>query len=101
MSYDGMNPALDCQECRRLEAENAELRRTSHPQDRLNAMKVDEYEALVPRLEEQIRKAKAIANNALYFNDNSDYQTALYQVCEALGMDPEEEAGKDYIEEDE
>jgi len=52
------------------------------------------------KFEEQIEQAKRIANNALYFGDNSDYQTALYQVCEALGMDPEEEVGKEFMGED-
>ena len=39
-----------------------------------------------------------IANNALYFNDNSDYQTALYQVCSTLRPElDDEEIGVDYI----
>ena len=37
-----------------------------------------------------VDRALRAANNALYFNDNSDYQTALYQVGEALGMKPDE-----------
>lgn len=29
-------------------------------------------------------KAFVIANNALYFNDKSDYQSALWEICETL-----------------
>lgn len=35
-------------------------------------------------MEDRIKKAYAIANNAIYFEDNSDYETALYEVCMAL-----------------
>lgn len=49
---------------------------------------------------ERCEKAFAIANNAIYFNDNSDYLSALYEVCKILDEDNEEEAiGKKYIEE--
>ena len=41
--------------------------------------------------------AKVIANNALYFCDTSDYRSAFYEVCKALGM-PEETIGKNYME---
>lgn len=33
---------------------------------------------------ENVKKAYAIANNAIYFNDNSDYLTALYEICKVL-----------------
>ena len=33
---------------------------------------------------DNVKNAFAIANNAIYFNDRSDYQTALYEVCMAL-----------------
>jgi len=33
---------------------------------------------------DKVNKAFAIANNAIYFNDNSDYLTALYEICETL-----------------
>lgn len=37
-------------------------------------------------MSDPIQEALMIANNAIYFDDNSDYSTALYQVCSALGM---------------
>lgn len=49
---------------------------------------------------ENVKKAFAIANNAIYFNDNSDYLTALYEVCKALNPDIEDALiGSKYIEE--
>jgi hypothetical protein len=39
-----------------------------------------------------------VANNALYFDDNSDYGSALWEVCELLGMD-KDAIGADFIEE--
>lgn len=45
-------------------------------------------------------KAFAVANNAIYFNDCSDYLSALYEVCNELNSDSEYEPGKEYIEED-
>ena len=51
-------------------------------------------------LSERRDKAFAIANNAIYFNDRSDYLTALYEVCKMLNSQIEEsEIGKKYIEE--
>lgn len=48
-----------------------------------------------------VKKAFAIANNAIYFNDNSDFLTALYQVCKTLNPEIEDELiGSKYIEED-
>lgn len=49
---------------------------------------------------ENVKKAFIIANNAIYFNDNSDYLSALYQICHVLNPDIEEELiGTKYIEE--
>jgi hypothetical protein len=39
---------------------------------------------------ESIRKVKKIANNALYFDDSSDYQTALYEILSELGETEED-----------
>jgi hypothetical protein len=48
-----------------------------------------------------VKKAFAIANNAIYFNDSSDYLPALYQVCKTLNPEIEDElTGSKYIEED-
>lgn len=50
---------------------------------------------------ENVKKAFAIANNAIYFNDNSDYLSALYQVCTMLNPQiDEEEIGNIYIDEE-
>jgi hypothetical protein len=44
-------------------------------------------------------KAFAIANNAIYFNDRSDYLKALYDVCNALNPKLNESLiGSKYIE---
>jgi hypothetical protein len=44
-----------------------------------------------------VAKAIVVANNAIYFNDSSDYLTALYEVCEALGHNIDE-CNTEYIE---
>jgi hypothetical protein len=50
---------------------------------------------------DNVKKAFAIANNAIYFNDSSDYLTALYQICKTLNPEIEDELiGSKYIEED-
>ena len=50
---------------------------------------------------DNVKKAFAIANNAIYFNGSSDYLTALYQVCKTLNTEIEDELiGSKYIEED-
>ncbi len=49
-------------------------------------------------LNQRMCKAFAIANNAIYFSDSSDYLTALWNVCKCL--QPEnEEIGEQYINE--
>ena len=46
----------------------------------------------------KISRAFALANNAIYFNDGSDYLIALWDVCRCL--QPEnEEIGEQYINE--
>lgn len=51
-------------------------------------------------LQERRDKAFAIANNAIYFNDKSDYLSALWDVCTMLKPLFEcSEIGKKYIEE--
>lgn len=50
-------------------------------------------------VQERRNKAFAIANNAIYFNDRSDYLTALYEICEMLKPIDCAEIGKKYIEE--
>lgn len=48
---------------------------------------------------ERREKAFALANNAIYFNDRSDYLKALYEVCNILKPIGNTEIGKKYIEE--
>jgi hypothetical protein len=49
-------------------------------------------------MDSKIKKAYAIANNAIYFDDNSDYETALYEVCMALCPEIDtNEIGTSYI----
>lgn len=49
---------------------------------------------------ERCDKAFAIANNAIYFNDRSDYLSALWDVCMMLNPQiSEDEVGKKYLEE--
>ena len=33
---------------------------------------------------EALNKIFQIANNAIYFDDNSDYKTALYEICNVI-----------------
>ena len=45
-------------------------------------------------------KAFAIANNSIYFDDRSDYKTALYEVCKILKPDiSDDEIGSKFIDE--
>ena len=51
---------------------------------------------------EIIEKVYAIANNAIYFNDRSDYLKALYEICTILKpLGERAEIGKRYIKEGE
>lgn len=48
---------------------------------------------------DKVLEAFKIANNAIYFNDRSDYLGALYDVCKALNPYIDvNEIGKKYIE---
>lgn len=45
----------------------------------------------------QLDEIFKIANNVIYFNDNSDYLTALYEICGIIKPD-DETVGNEYIE---
>lgn len=47
-----------------------------------------------------VEKAVAIANNALYFDDSSDYQTALWEILNTLDHEKYKDTDKiiEYIE---
>lgn len=48
---------------------------------------------------ENVLKAFKISNNAIYFNDRSDYLSALWEVCKTLNPNiNEDEIGKKYLE---
>ena len=51
-------------------------------------------------LKNKINKMYEIANNAIYFNDSSDYLSALYEVCMVIAED-EDKIGEEFIGEDE
>lgn len=49
--------------------------------------------------EDAVHRAFKIANNAIYFNDNSDYETALWDICNTLNPElNEDEIGQNYLE---
>lgn len=60
-------------------------------------------ESYSDELTKKIKKAFTVANNAIYFNDNSDYLSALYEICEILHppfyKDKYGEYGEKFIEE--
>jgi hypothetical protein len=60
------------------------------------SMTVEAWQTRAPSAVEQA--VIRVANNALYFDDNSDYGSALWEVCELLGMD-KDAIGADFIEE--
>lgn len=47
--------------------------------------------------EEKLNKIFKIANNAIYFDDNSDYKTALYEICNVIKPN-DETIGEGFIE---
>jgi hypothetical protein len=47
--------------------------------------------------EQMINKIFQIANNAIYFRDDSDYLTALYEICNVIKPD-EDSIGDQFIE---
>lgn len=47
--------------------------------------------------EELLNKVFQIANNAIYFQDNSDYLTALYEICHAI-KPGNQTIGEEFIE---
>lgn len=50
-------------------------------------------------MKNKIERAYAVANNAIYFDDSSDYATTLYEVCKILKPDVEDDLiGNRYIE---
>lgn len=52
------------------------------------------------KLEDRIKEAYSIANNAIYFNDSSDYKGALLDVLKTLNPEFDENKQFKYIEED-
>jgi len=57
-------------------------------------------ESMIQALDWRDEKIKAIANNAIYFDDSSDYRSALYDICKELQM-CDGDIGVSFIEEKE
>jgi hypothetical protein len=49
----------------------------------------------------KLEQIKIIANNVLYFDDGSDYATALYEILDVLGYTEKQMHNLAYIDEDE
>jgi len=47
---------------------------------------------------QKIQRVKAVANNTIYLDDNSDYRSALLEICHILGMDYDD-IGVEFLEE--
>lgn len=47
---------------------------------------------------EKLKNIQTIANNALYFNDSSDYDTALWEILEELWYTEEQMNELHFIE---
>lgn len=50
------------------------------------------------KMNDREKEVYKIANNALYFNDNSDYETALYEILKVLNPELEDYPILKYIE---
>lgn len=59
----------------------------------------EQQSARIAELERELAEAKRIANNALYFADNSDYRSAFWDICETLGM-KDDEIGNEYMDDE-
>jgi len=69
-------------------------------EDAKNISQTEIEEAIQELLPNKMNKAFKVANNAIYFNDSSDYLTALCEICEILRpSDYKHEDGEEYIEE--
>lgn len=49
-------------------------------------------------MEDLLKHIKQIANNALYFNDSSDYESALWNILELCGEEAENHDELRFIE---
>jgi hypothetical protein len=51
-------------------------------------------------MDDTLKEVYAIANNAIYFDDNSDYASALWEICNKIKPEENENIGQKYIERD-
>ena len=58
---------------------------------------IEQVVMLNKSLNQRNNNAFKLANNTIFFDDDSDYRTALYEVCDELRPDIKD-AGDDYIE---
>lgn len=50
-------------------------------------------------IDDKLEQAFAVANNAIYFDDSSDYGTTLYEICQILKPEMNEhDIGTKYID---
>jgi len=61
-------------------------------------IKLSDCERWLKEKDNEIKKIFQIASNAIYFRDNSDYLTALYEICEVI-KPGDESIGETFIEE--
>ncbi len=61
-------------------------------------IKLSDCERWLKEKDNKFNKIFAIANNAIYFRDNSDYLTSLYEICNVIKPD-DETIGEVFIEE--
>ena len=48
--------------------------------------------------QDKLDEVYKIANNVLYFDDNSDYQSALWEILEVINPEIDADAKLEYIE---
>lgn len=61
-------------------------------------IKLSDCEQWLKEWDNKINKIFTIANNAIYFRDDSDYLTALYEICNVIKPN-DETVGEQFIEE--
>jgi hypothetical protein len=55
------------------------------------------YQMLNPQAQNRIEEAFRIANNALYFDDGSDFRSSLHEICWTLMPDNKGHEGKVFL----
>jgi len=66
--------------------------------DKYTMSKYLDKEALIKSALKDLYQINKIANNVLYFDDNSDYQTALWEILSIINPSLDEDENLDYID---